>query len=266
MAANSAVDFLREEFSRRSARNPSFSLRAFARLVGISPGRISEIMSGRKPMGLRNAERVATQLQFDDKRREAFLNLVRKQQRGRVSSWASSKEDFGKVGDDAYKVVAEWHHFAILSLMETCGFENDPQWIAARLGISLGRVRAALVRVERLGLASKVRGRWRPTYARISTTNEIPSQALRSSHKQILRHAMVALDKVPLQQRSVTSATMAIDPKKLPRAKEMIAQFQAQLARFLETGVRTEVFDLNVQLVPVTVLEQLPAEAPAAKK
>jgi hypothetical protein len=50
--------------------------------------------------------------------------------------------------------------------------------------------------------------------------------------------------------------TMAIDPRKLPLAKTLIREFRFRLAELLETGNRTEVYNLNVQLVPVTKKER----------
>jgi hypothetical protein len=46
--------------------------------------------------------------------------------------------------------------------------------------------------------------------------------------------------------------TMAIDPKKLPQAKERIRDFRRGLSEFLESGNRSEVYRINIQLMPVT--------------
>jgi hypothetical protein len=46
---------------------------------------------------------------------------------------------------------------------------------------------------------------------------------------------------------------MAIDKRKLPNAKKMIRKFRRELCAYLEIRrVRDEVFNLDVQLVPVT--------------
>jgi plasmid maintenance system antidote protein VapI len=41
-------DFINREFDLRSSKNGSYSLRAFARDLGISPQRLSHLLSGKK--------------------------------------------------------------------------------------------------------------------------------------------------------------------------------------------------------------------------
>lgn len=50
-----------------------------------------------------------------------------------------------------------------------------------------------------------------------------------------------------------SSMTMAIDCELLPEAKELILNFRRQLMRFLESGKKTEVYKLNIQLFPLTL-------------
>jgi hypothetical protein len=55
-----------------------------------------------------------------------------------------------------------------------------------------------------------------------------------------------------LESRDVTSITLAVDPGKLRLASEAIKRFRRELAGLLETGQRTEVYHLNIQLIPIT--------------
>ncbi|MGZ3740999.1 MAG: DUF4423 domain-containing protein, partial [Bdellovibrionota bacterium] len=66
-----------------------------------------------------------------------------------------------------------------------------------------------------------------------------------------------AIEAVPTEERDITSMTMAIDPRRLPLAKTLIRKFRFRLADLLETGDRTEVYNLNVQLVPVTKKDKI---------
>jgi uncharacterized protein (TIGR02147 family) len=79
---------------------------------------------------------------------------------------------------------------------------------------------------------------------------------LKRSHRESILQAAEALDSIPTAERDITSMTMAIDPRKLPLAKTLIREFRFRLAELLETGNRTEVYNLNVQLVPVTKKER----------
>jgi hypothetical protein len=94
------------------------------------------------------------------------------------------------------------------------------------------------------------------------TTQDIESAALKRSHAQSLEQVIEALNVVPAQLREINSTTMAISLRRLPEAKKLIRQFQRKLCAFLECNddaseAREEVYNLNVQLVPVSKLPKL---------
>ena len=68
---------------------------------------------------------------------------------------------------------------------------------------------------------------------------------------QFLEKAVVSLEEDPIEERSITSMTMAIDPEKLPAAKKMIREFNQTLCQFLENGKRKRVYNLGVALYPI---------------
>ena len=76
----------------------------------------------------------------------------------------------------------------------------------------------------------------------------ISHSAARKRHRQTLEKAIVALENDPVETRSMTGMTMAVDPKKIPVAKEMIRDFNRKLCEFLESGDRTQVYELSISL------------------
>lgn len=56
---DSAQKFLAQEYSRRRNINPRYSQRAFARQIGLSPGELSEVLSGKRRLSLKSALRIA---------------------------------------------------------------------------------------------------------------------------------------------------------------------------------------------------------------
>lgn len=67
-----------------------------------------------------------------------------------------------------------------------------------------------------------------------------------------MKRAIEALDDVPIEERDITSMTMAIDVRKIQEAKKRIREFRKDMAAFLEEGEATEVYSLNVQFIPIT--------------
>lgn len=69
-------DLLRAEFEARSARNPRYSLRAFARSLGVSPATVCETLSGRHVPSLKTAEKIANAMPWPEPQRRSFVELV----------------------------------------------------------------------------------------------------------------------------------------------------------------------------------------------
>lgn len=253
---------LQEEFNRRKARNRHYSLRAFARALDLPPGRLSEILSDKRPMTLELGEKISASLGFSPEIRKHFLEKVRQTRRER-SSWKKieqgsaeapdpAQSDFEQLSEDSFQVLADWYHFAIFVLIETDDFDPSLLWIAKRLDISTIEARSAIERLDRIGLIEEKRGSWVTTRKNLTTSHEVSSSALKHSHRQDLERAISSLEEVPIELRDITSVTMAIDPARLPEAKKMIAAFRRKLCRYLESGKKKEVYNLNVQLVPIS--------------
>ncbi len=244
---------LAAEFARRKEKNSRYSLRMFAKKLALPPGRLSEFISGKRSVTGRQAEKIADRLDYSPEEKKSFLSRItpktgRKLKGGNISADAK----FHSISNDTFHVVADWYHFAILSLMETTDFQMKPHWIAARLGINERQAKSAVSRMARVGLIHRSHREWKQTHKNLTTTHDLESVALRISHRQSLEQAMEALDSVGVKSRDVTAMTMAIDPQKLTIAKKMIRQFRRRLCAILESGQRTEVFNLNIQLLPVS--------------
>lgn len=168
-----------------------------------------------------------------------------------------SDEAFTKINRDTLSVIADWHHFVILSLMTTKDYVEDLFWISKRLSLSVLEVKAALLRLERLQLIEKQENQpfFKPTNRRLRTSDGVISSVLRISHRQSLQQAIDAPDEVPIELRDIASSTVATSPSKTKRVKEMIKQFGGELCSFLEEGEKTEVFNVNFQLFPISKIK-----------
>jgi transcriptional regulator with XRE-family HTH domain len=249
-----ARQWLVDEFERRRSNNARYSLRAFANSLGISSGRLSELLSGKRAISARLALKLADQLELSPISRQRFLLAAQIRGDAVFPDPTLEEANFVLLRDDTFQVIAGWQHYAILSLLKSRGFSSDPRWIARRLGISTLEARAALDRLRRLGLVETKGSRLLRTDKQLTTSDGLPSAALRHSHRQNLEQAIQALDDVPVEMRSVSSITMAIDPKKIAAANKRIRSFRRAMGEFLESGVQTEVYNLNIQLVPVSKL------------
>jgi uncharacterized protein (TIGR02147 family) len=243
---------LNEELIRAKERNPGYSLRALARRLGIGPATLSQLLSGKRKISHKLAERVTTRLMLGPKERSAILRLF--SEKNTVQAVDAGRM---RLESDRFELIADWHHFALLSLLETSGVPRGREalvgWSARRLGLAVRTARAALERLVRMSLAAEdALGRLRPNGQGVVTTDGVSNAAVRKNHHQVLELARQSLERDELARRDFTSVTMAIDPAKLPEAKRLIRGFRDSLCGFLESGQKKDVYNLSIQLIPLT--------------
>lgn len=239
--------WLLDELALRKSRNPSYSLRAFSRDLGINSTSLSDVLAAKRHLSKRNALKVADRLALSPSRLQAMLRQIS----GEEDEFVDDSEFF-RLSEDTFAMISEWYYFAILNLATLPENRADERWLAKRLGLSTMEVRGALGRLQRLRLIEIRRGRLRRTTIPLATTNGVPSAALRKYHKQNLQLAADSIDRDPVDLRDVNSITMAIDPAQLAQAKDLIVRFRNRMARVLEGGKPREVYTLAIQLFPVT--------------
>jgi uncharacterized protein (TIGR02147 family) len=153
---------------------------------------------------------------------------------------------------DLFRVIADWYHSAILELTFEKNFKADPRWISQELDISITEAKLALERLLKLGLLEEKSGRVSKSQERFTTADKhLTNAALKRNQKQILEKAIYSLENDPIEERSHSSMTMAIDPKNLPAAKKLISQFNRSLCDLLESGEQQRVYNLGISLYPV---------------
>lgn len=246
---------LNETLVQCRLRNPSFSLRALARKLDLSPAAVSEIINGKRPVTRRVAQKVVSRLGLDPQKSAQLLSLFPEGPKKRVPLAVLPAPT--RIAMDQFHTIADWYHYAILSLAETTDFSEDPEWLAKRLNIKVLEAKQAVERLERLALLKRnpASGRLEATGAQYTSTDDIRSLALRKVHAQYLDMAKNVIEEVDVLLRDFIGITMAVDMDKLPVAKKLIRQCVQEICSCLESGQKTEVYRLNIQLIPLTIKE-----------
>lgn len=240
---------LRSKYQEMRARNPSFSIRAFAKRTGLSPTTLSLILNGKRKVSKKIIQQVSERLVLDPQERSELLG-----QFPQAKKQKEADESFLQFTADQYQIIADWHSFAILNLIRIKGFRSDPEWIAERLGSTASQVKTCLERLKRLNFVSEDdNGALRRTHNKYRTTDDVQNLSLRASHYQNLDLARKSLDEDDLPLRDFSWTTFPLDRKKMSQAKTLIRKFQDDLYDLLsEDAEPDEVYRLNVQLFPLS--------------
>lgn len=255
--ATSRREVLQGELTRRLRRNPRYSLRAFAKLLGLSPGELSELLSGKRQLTVRRVGQLSRRLGWSELEQERVLELsMREKAEAQGATPVAAKAPLSpsrRISEDLFRVVADWYCLTIVCLAEIPGFCADPRWIARRLGISVHEAREALERLERVGLLERVGGSVRVCPDFVWASTDTPSQAIRDYHRQLLEKAIGALESQAPEERDITGICLAIDPRDLPGLRREVEAFQNHLAaRYSKTGRKKEVYQLESALFRLT--------------
>ncbi|RYZ80331.1 MAG: TIGR02147 family protein, partial [Proteobacteria bacterium] len=154
--SSSAQQFLLQEFDRRVRNNSRYSMRAYAKFLGVSAGSLSEILRKERPLSLKAATRMAERLGLSREETKQLCKLVEHQKRTDLDSPLlkadSEAADKRILSEDSFNLVSEWFHFAILNLMDVDGFVWRASYISKRLGISLAQSQMSMNLLLRIGL------------------------------------------------------------------------------------------------------------------
>ena len=249
---------LKDEFSRRCESNARYTMRAFARDLGVAPSTLSETLGGRHHLSQSSARRVAVKLGLDDREAAIFVEMValktgrsqlrRKLAENRLDS-ASNDGKEPALREDVFALVADWHHLAILELTKMPNVSADPEWVSRSLGISRETAAEAIDRLIRLDLLEESDGRLISRVPRSQTPNDIPSQAIRQFHRGILQKAESAIESQSVEDREFQTIVMAIESDALPTFKARLRDFAAKTKDLAAACTRKDkVYALSMQM------------------
>lgn len=240
---------LHRKLSEARLKNSRYSLRSFAKRAGLQPGAVSGILNGKRFVSAKLAERLAQNLLLDPQERAELLGAF---PRRSLQTQEATDPSYLQLSALHYKIIAGWEHYAILSLLKTKGFRDSPNWIAERLGISPTAASQALARLLELGMVRRTKKGLERAQPRFRSSDDTADLSVRLSHEQSMELAKESMHRDPVAQRDLSAITMAINPVRLPEAKEAIRRFQDELSALLEQGEAVEVYRFSSQLFPLT--------------
>lgn len=258
------IDILKKEFSKRVEKNTRYSMRAFAKQLEIHPSALSRILAGKQKMSSGAALMISKKIGLSGDTCRLFLQSVVDEQRtvdvaelGAAVEMPDLKVHPHKLSEENYAVIAQLMCLALRELIMTYDFKSDTDWIAKRLGLSVEQVRQYIKVLLETGLIEEKEGQWIYKDRHVTAVNNQSTNIVRQNlQNETLKRAAESLLKDPFEKRAHYGMTMAIDPERLDAANKMILDFLETLCDFLEVGDRKEVYQLAIQLFPLTKLQE----------
>ena len=240
--------FLRNELISRCRKNEKYSLRAFAKSLGVPASSLSLLLNGSRPFTAHMREKIGLALGLKP---AGLANYSIE------SGDLSESNDYQQIELSAFEVIADWYHYAILELTKVNDFMPEVKWIANALSISTQEVQVALENLTKTGfLQITEAGQWLDQTDQGFATNISPgltSEAAKQMQRQILDQSKKALRETPLELRDHSSLTVAVNKSQLKEAREKIKNLRRELDElFSSNSDKEEVYQLSLSLFPIT--------------
>ncbi len=256
------------EFARRKSKNPKYSLRAFSRSLKIAPTPLSEILSGKRDISLKIADRIVTAMKLEHSAKHQFLRSVAESKRNRgvirmdhrlkkiLDNDSSSYQERKPLEPADFSIISEWYYLAIVEMTRLDEFKLDADWIAGRLNITPSQAKEAIERLMRLELISTVQGRTIASAPHYETTDKKKtSEAHRAHQRQLLEKSIRSIEEIPLERRIHSAICFAINPERISEARMICEEFLDRMSDLLENDPsKTELYQFQLSLFPLTNL------------
>jgi len=244
--------WIQSEYDWRRLKNPRYSLRAFAQLAGIRSGRLSELLSGKRRLTPDICARIAARLGKSSTECEQFLATLRPTKNATSRSKKSPPQKFNELSEDTFSQISDWYYLALLNVLTIDGQSQAPEDLAKKLGLNVAVVRRALATFERLGLIEKIGRRFVRTSQPLTTSRDVPSNAIRNYHLQMLEKAQEALVHVPVCERDFSASLISLSASELKEFKDLIETGRREVSRRGAKAKRERLYALTIQFFPLT--------------
>ena len=263
-------EILKSSFERKREKNPRFSLRLFASKLELSPGFLSKVLAGKKPIPMARIDDITALLGMDAYATRRFHQaLIREQtisndlEENMSIDLAQVHEPvatpsavYRRVDTQKHSVLEDWYYLAILDLVDCRGFKAEPAWIAERLGLKEAVAEKAWTRLQNLGCVACENGQWRKVAEKILFPASRTDLLIQKHHLTMLAKAGENLKKTAHEdflRRLFLGATVSTNEKSFAKAKKYLEEALCKAGDILAEGEADRVYYLAFQLFPLTI-------------
>lgn len=250
------INKLLEEFNLRKKKNKRYSMRAYAKSFKIDPATLYNVLTSRRSLPIKYAEKVASGINLTKSEYQKFINSIHIHSSSIPAKLSAKFDNTPSIPiSSSFQIVSEWEYQAIISLCKLQDFVFDIDWISERLGISKKRTRDCLdllikkriIQLEKDGGVSL-----HQPYLHFEAQSPKDSEAIKLISIDSLRAAEKQLNEIPSSLMGFGGGFLAIDLKSIPELKRRIKHFILSLEHLISDDSATDVYQIGIQLFPRT--------------
>ncbi|MDG0818042.1 TIGR02147 family protein [Bdellovibrio svalbardensis] len=256
-------NFIISELERRQKKNPAYSLRAFARDLGIPCSRLSEIINRKMGLSQARAANLAEKLSLSPTEKEYFLDLalseharspvVKEMATNRIKARESITT---QMGEDEFSIVSDWYHLAIIEYFQLPSSVHTIEAVAKHFGLKTDEVEKAIERLEKVQMLLKKEDRWEIPSENRAATFRSDYKAVHNFYDQLASKGRNKVGAAGKHQWDLSASFIPIKKENSKKMLEKIRQFRRELlAEASSDADRDTIYCLTLQFFNLTELE-----------
>lgn len=246
---------LKEEFHNRKQKNSKYSMRAFAKYLGVSHALLSLVFLKKKGLSLKTAEKISSKLSLSHYERSIFISSVekcfsrsekKKSDAGLALIQLKRKKQFKSITPET---VTQLDHWAYIAAFEAIYSEKAQTLkdISFFLDQKPSLIAKVLTYLQEISAISEENGVYTALSSSLHTTNDIPATSMVNYHISIAQKSIEAIKHQPVHMREYQNTILTVSPESIGDAKKMIRNFIHEFnTRFYVDNNSTQIYSLLV--------------------
>ena len=254
-----SIHFLKSALKQRAEKNSGYSMRAFAKKLGLSAGGLSLILNRKKKLSVDRAYEVAQALELDAEASEYFTTLVqlegaksdalRIQFLDKVRALnpninASKDLKQSILSLEHFKLISDWYGLAVLELVSNAEGNWTSKNISKKLGLHKIDVEIVLERLLKLELIEEIEeGAFVRVVDSLMIESQVPNEAIRKYYQGVHAQSLKSLEEQTPAEKVIGAQVFAFDPTQIEEVRKLTDEYLKKLNSLAAEGKnRTEVY------------------------
>lgn len=246
--------FLELELARVRAKNPRYSMRAFANKLGLEPSQLSKILNGKRSPTEQTIIKILSRLGIRPETYETKLALRRERLKNKIATFRTSKLEMSKASKVAEWPFGSWVEIVAFLSLELNFEKKDVASISKLIGVSVAETREILERLESQGLVTvDDDGIYSKNSRPVADDYLQSSEFRRELQKRFLKKAASSIDAVPVDRRKNGTLTFTLNRQLIPKLQSKIDQFlkSVNAVSMAESHEFDACYNLTIALYPL---------------
>ena len=256
---DNSINFLRSTLQDKSEVNSSYSLRAFAKKLGLSAGALSSILNRKKKLSVERGYEVAKALGLNTEETEYFMALIQlegaksealkiqylekvKNLNPKISQSKNLKQTILSL--EHFKLISSWYGLAVLELISSPVGEWNAKSISKKLRLTKLDTELTLERLLKLELIEEAgSGAFKRSVETVMITSQVPSDALRKYYEGVHGESLKSIKEQSPAEKVIGAQVFSFDTSQLEEVRRLTNSYLDSLNDLAATGKnKTEVY------------------------